>query len=406
MNYSRRRYTARYGRSWQATALKWGLAAALPFGGVAAMTYIHHLHHTTPAAFILDGTQTANESGAALSAGMLQMLDSAGSTSNDATAYVAPRGGGQPDVIPLTPYLPNEQVDHGPTRTTVLNANVAAAQRAVERQAAQVPFDLLVSMNAAIKAVPPPATLIVISSGLSTAGGFDLRQVGWDARPSWVAAQLKARGLLPDLAGYHVVFSGLGNTAGRQPALPLPQQTTLTRYWLAICHAANAASCSVDNTSRPELAPRSTIPVPVVPVPRVHSVHGPRGITTTTLPDTLLFPFDSVTLVPAADTILRPVAQWARTQDLMVSIKGYASPDGGTNAYNLNLSTRRADAVAERLVVLGLSPGQITKVTGESTAGQSPAVCLVRGHLDETICGELRRVVIVLSPASQRRTWS
>ena len=70
------------------------------------------------------------------------------------------------------------------------------------------PFDLLATIAAAIRAAPPPATLIVISSGLSTSGGLDLRQVGWDASPSSVAAQLKARGLLPDLAGYRVISLG------------------------------------------------------------------------------------------------------------------------------------------------------------------------------------------------------
>ena len=33
--------------------------------------------------------------------------------------------------------------------------------------------------------------------------------------------------------------------------LPLPQQTTLASYWLAICHAAGAAACRVDDSPRP-----------------------------------------------------------------------------------------------------------------------------------------------------------
>ena len=217
---------------------------------------------------------------------------------------------------------------YGPTRTSTLDANINAVQQAVEHEAAEGPFDLLAAIALAIKATPPPATLIVISSGLSTSGGLDLRQVGWDASPSSVAAQLKAHGLLPDLAGYQVVFSGLGDTAGRQHALPLPQQTTLASYWLAICQESGAASCRVDDTDRPEPPSRSTIPVPLVPVPVVTSVTGPGNSTITSLPDTLLFPFDSSTLIPSADTILQPIAQRARSQDQLVSITGYASPDG------------------------------------------------------------------------------
>ena len=111
-------------------------------------------------------------------------LRSAGLASTPATAYVVAPGASQPEIIPLTPYLANGQVDYGPTRVSTLNANISAVQQAVEHEAAQGPFDLLATIAAAIKAAPPPATLIVISSGLSTAGGFDLRQVGWDANPS------------------------------------------------------------------------------------------------------------------------------------------------------------------------------------------------------------------------------
>src|SRR6185437_9767899 len=102
----------------------------------------------------------------------------------------------------------------------------------------------------------------------------------------------------------------------------------------------------------------------------------------------------------SADTILQPIAQRARIQHQLASITGYASPDGGTSTYNLALSARRADAVRNRLIALGLPAGQITKITGAGTAGKSQDVCLVHGQLDEAICAQLRRVVIVLSPAA------
>ena len=233
--YGRYSHYGRYGGRSKVVPVV--LVSGLAISGMAAFKYLHH-QQDTARNYIITATQTANEPEGELSDSMQQMLSSPGLTSSNAHAYVAFPGIPQPDVLPLTPYLPNGQVDWGPTRIPTLNANIAAIQQAVESHAARGPFDLLETIAAAIKAVPPPATLIVISSGLSTAGGFDLRQVGWAANPSSIAAQLKARGLLPDLAGYTVVFSGLGNTAGRQPALPLPQQTTLAKYWLAICQAA------------------------------------------------------------------------------------------------------------------------------------------------------------------------
>ena len=356
--------------------------------------------HPAPQTMIIAATATANEPAPVLSASIVQVLQSAGSASTAATAYVVDPATGQPTAISLTPRRANGQVDYGPTRSQHLAASITAIQRVLDREAASGPFDLLNTLAVAVRAAPSPATLIVLSSGLSTAGGLDMRQAGWDASPASVAAQLKARGLLPSLAGYHVIFSGLAGTSGRQPALPLPQRRTLTAIWLAICEASGAASCSTDEMTRPDPPSRSTTPVPVVPVPTVRSVVGPGGTTTTYLPDALLFQFDSSALLPTADRILQPIVTQARDHDLRVSITGYASPDGGTTAYNNELSGRRAQAVSRRLRALGLPVGQIIEVTGAGTAGKSLAACLVQGQLDEAVCAQLRRVVITSSPAT------
>lgn len=249
--------------------------------------------------------------------------------------------------------------------------------------------------------VDHPGTLIVLSSGLSTAGGFDLRQVGWSANPRATAATLRRRGLLPRLAGWRIVFSGLADAAGRQPALPLPQRSTLIRYWLAICRVAGAASCAVDTVTRPDPAPRGTTPVPIVAVPQVVSVRRPGGQSRTTVPADEFFAFNSNRLLPGADAILRPVASQAAARKLSVSITGYASPDGGTVPYNLGLSAARARAVEARLIALGVPARLIAKVRGAGTAGLPRSACYRGGHLDEAVCGLLRRVVITLSPAPQ-----
>ena len=343
---------------------------------------------------VIAATATANEPAPTLSADTLQILRSAADSSAGAAASVVSPSDGQATVLPLTPRGSNALL-----RAEALKADAVAVERALDNEAAAGQLNLLATITAATRAASRPGTLIVVSSGLSTAGGFNLRQVGWGADPSSVAAQLKASGLLPDLAGWRVVFVGLGVVAGRQPALPQPQQVTLADYWTAICQASGAASCSVDHSARPQLASHVTGQVPVVPVPVVASVRGPGSTSTTTLPSTLLFPFNGSTLVPSADTILQPIAQKARSQHLLVSITGYTSPDGGSNAYNLALSAKRADAVRDRLVALGLPAKQIIQVIGAGTAGKGPDACKVNGHLDEAICAQLRRVVVVLSPA-------
>lgn len=142
-------------------------------------------------------------------------------------------------------------------------------------------------------------------------------------------------------------------------------------------------------------------PAPVVPVPAVPSVRGPYA-TITTVPDVLLFQFKSVTLPPSADTILRPIAAKASNRHLLVSITGYASPDGGSATYNTVLSQTRARAVQARLIALGLPPGQITGVTGLGTNGNTIQACDVAGKYDDALCAQMRRVVLVLSPSKAR----
>jgi outer membrane protein OmpA-like peptidoglycan-associated protein len=351
----------------------------------------------TPDKIVVAVSATANEPEPVLAAGDQSLLYAAGHNSN-AVAYVVSANSGQPASVELTPLLPDGQVEWGPRRSALIAQNVDQVQRLLGREAATGPFDLLALITAAVRVTSPPATLLVVSSGLSTAGAFDLRQVGWAANPAEVAAELKHEGLLPSLADWSVVFSGLGETAGRQPPLPLPQQTTLTGYWLAICHAAGAASCATDDTTRPYPPPRSITPVPVVPVPAVVSVTGPHGATGISVPTEEFFPFASAQLLPGADAILGPIAARARAGHLLVSITGYASPDGGTAAYNDALSQQRAQAVQARLLALGVPPGQITQVTGAGTAGTTLQTCYRDGQIDQAACAALRRVVILLTP--------
>jgi outer membrane protein OmpA-like peptidoglycan-associated protein len=351
-----------------------------------------------PDTIVLAASATINEPAPSLATPDHAMLRAAGASSSRAAAFVVNPNTGQAQEISLTPHRADGEVDYGPDRDSELTAGLNRVQQLLGQEAGSKPFDLLSIIAQAIRVVPRPGTLIVLSSGLSSAGGLDLRQVGWGASPRAVAATLKRRGLLPRLTGWRVVFSGLADIAGRQPALPLPQRSLLTRYWLAICQAAGAAACTVDAVTRPDPASRSTTPVPIVPVPRVLSVRGPHG-TRTTVPADEFFAFGSSRLLPGANTILGPLARQASTQRMTITITGYASPDGGSVPYNLALSAERAHAVSARLAALGVPARQIVKVIGLGTAGKTRSSCMRQDHLDEAVCARLRRVVITLHSA-------
>jgi outer membrane protein OmpA-like peptidoglycan-associated protein len=341
---------------------------------------------------------TANEPEPVLAPADRALLYHAGATSTRGVAYVINPATGQPTRVSLTPLRAGGQVEYGPRRDYLLQQNVNRVQQILRTEAATGPFDLLQLISTAVRATSHPGTLLILSSGLSTAGGFNLRTVGWDANPASVARQLKERGLLPQLAGWRLDFSGLANVDGHQPSLPLPQRTTLIGYWMAICHTARAAACGDDDTIRPDPPSRSTTPVPVVPVPAVTPVSGPHHSAGVSVPADELFAFNSASLLPGSDRILRPLAGRARAHGDLVSITGYASPEGGAGPYNDALSRARAISVRNRLEALGLPSGQITRVTGLGTAGLTLRACYRHGRLDEAVCATLRRVVILLTP--------
>jgi outer membrane protein OmpA-like peptidoglycan-associated protein len=368
------------------------LAGTIMLGGCAPAAA------DTPKNIIIVASATANEPAPVLSTQDRALLRAAGSGSTHAQAFVVNPDTGQAREVSLTPRRADGEVDYGPDRDSRLAANVRQVQQVLNTLAASKPFDLLAMITQGIRVSSRPGTLLVLSSGVSTAGGFNLAKVGWGASPHTAAVTLRRRGLLPSLAGWHVVFAGLADTAGRQPALPLPQRTVLTRYWLALCRTARAATCAVDTVTRPEPSSRSTTPVPVVRVPQVKSVTGPRG-QIIDVPADAFFAFNSARLLPGADVILRPAAARARSQHLKVSIVGYSSPDGGTAAYNLRLSARRARAVKMRLIALKVPAGLIVEAAGRGTAGRVRSACVRNGHLDESICARLRRVMITLHSA-------
>ena len=373
------------------------LPAALLITGCQAPSHVAETIVVLPSA-------TANEPGPVLAAADRALLYHAGATSTRGVAYVINPATGQPTRVSLTPVRADGQVEYGPRRGYLLRQNVNRVQRVLRTEAATSPFDLLALISTAVRVTSHPGTLLILSSGLSTAGGFNLRSVGWGANPATVAGQLQRRGLLPGLAGWRVDFSGLADVARPQPALPLPQRTTLTGYWMAICRTARALACSDDDTIRPDPPSRSTTPVPVVPVPAVTPVAGPHHAAGVSVPADELFPFNSARLVAGADSILRPLVSQARAEHRLVSISGFASPDGGSRSYNLALSRSRAQSVRYRMITLGLPPGQVARVAGLGTAGLTPRACYRHGKLDEAVCATMRRVVILLNPQSAAKT--
>jgi len=88
----------------------------------------------------------------------------------------------------------------------------------------------------------------------------------------------------------------------------------------------------------------------------------------------VFFGWDSAELTPEARSVVQAAAQSARESRVTrIELTGHADRSG-SDAYNMSLSQRRADAVKAELVRLGLAANQIgTAARGESQPLVPPA---------------------------------
>jgi hypothetical protein len=322
--------------------------------------------------------------------------------SDDAAAYVVAAGRPDVEVVDLEPRRPNGRIERGPRIDVLVDERLTALQQAVTRAAEQgTDVDLLRALGVA--ATTDAATVVVLTSGLSTTDPLDMRVTGWDRDPADLARDLREQRLLPELAGRTVVISGLGRTAGAQPALGLRELARLRDLWTAVCEAAGG-SCRVDESVRPALSPVSRLTPPVVPVPAVTTARAPDGVERVEVPASVLFAPDSCALTdPAtARTDLAPVADRLASGAFAISISGRTAPVGPGDG--VELATCRARAAAELLQQLGVPAHAIAEVRGDGTLLDPPDAALDEsGRPDPTRLAALRRVVFILVPQEVTR---
>ncbi|MGE5269320.1 MAG: peptidoglycan-associated lipoprotein Pal [Thiohalocapsa sp.] len=106
--------------------------------------------------------------------------------------------------------------------------------------------------------------------------------------------------------------------------------------------------------------------------------------------DRVFFAYDRADISPEAQQILERQAQWLkRYPNVRVTIEGHTD-ERGTREYNLALGERRAEAVKNVLVALGIPPSRMNTI---SYGKERPAV----PHSDETSYAQNRRGVTVVN---------
>ena len=270
--------------------------------------------------------------------------------------------------------------------------------------------DLLAGLDLAARSIRSvetlPHAIAVIDSGLSTVAPLDFTQPGLlEADPDEVAASLAAAGELPDLAGMEVTFQGLGDTAAPQESLSIAQRANLVAIWRAVVEAAGGQMEVEDSPldgDPPSDGGTTALPeVRIVPIPEGPACSGATveltGSDVAFLPDSAEFADPA-----AARAVLEPIAQQLVETGATATLTGTTARVGDLKG-QIQLSERRAQAVLEELVTLGVPASALTAI---GLGSEFPGYVQdhdAAGNLLPGPAAENRKVIVTLEDGA---TWT
>lgn len=133
------------------------------------------------------------------------------------------------------------------------------------------------------------------------------------------------------------------------------------------------ATCTVAHGAPTAAPPLFTLPVPVVPVPTAIT-EGGCPVWPNLSDSVLHFAGGSAVLPATADEALRPIVQAAARCDIQaLDTTGHIADTGDGDDHD-DLAGRRARAMADGLLALGLPPELIGTVSGRSAANRSSRI--------------------------------
>jgi outer membrane protein OmpA-like peptidoglycan-associated protein len=283
---------------------------------------------------------------------------------------------GNPKVIHLRPFTTTD-VNTGAIQQDIDNyvGSVIQILNGPTLHAATPQADVLGALSLAAAATPQGGNIVVIDSGLQTAGQLKYQVPGMlMSPPGDVVKFLRTANLIPDLTGRHVLLYGFGYTAAPQGALDQPQRQNVAAQWKAIV-AAGGACVTVDTTPNTNAEPAGLPAVSTVPLPAPPTF---KTCGTTVLSDAGSVGFHqgnaSFRDPAAAQSTLSQLASVLKQGTESITLIGSTSTEGG-DAINDPLSTRRAAAVKSVLVSLGVTGSRINVVgDGAHDPGRVPDV--------------------------------
>ncbi len=159
---------------------------------------------------------------------------------------------------------------------------------------------------------------------------------------------------------------------------------------LAACETAPKESGSASSEGGAAAATAPITATPDKPSGMEKEVRDPQRELVLEVGDRVFFDFDKYNLKPKARETVELQAAWLKKNPgLTVTIEGHAD-ERGTREYNLALGERRANAVKDYLLVLGIDPNRVSTI---SFGKERPQVA----GSNETAWAQNRRAVMVVS---------
>ena len=238
--------------------------------------------------------------------------------------------------------------------------------------------------------------ICVVSSGLTDYPATTAELLGADA--SAIVAQLAANGSIPDLTGIEVRFYGLGQSSGSQE-IPDSAAASLKTLWTSIVEAGGgeAVICGdyLAELGCDDLLPSTTafsFPEDTITVLADYTAREEIVLTDAVL----TFEGDEAVFSDElrAREVLSAIAAEIVGGGFAITIDGYtADSPARTEEFLMDLSLRRAEAVASALEELGVPHDAIASVSGHGPEGSTS---MASGTFDEAQAELDRRVVVTI----------
>lgn len=218
-------------------------------------------------------------------------------------------------------------------------------------------------------------TIVVIGTGLSTQGTLNFKNNLLSVEPEDVLDQLEEKDEIPDFTGITVVWQQMGDVASPQQDLSQTQRKRLQEIWGGIVERGGGTFEYDDIMANPVNTQASYPTVDTVDLPTETPVDFDAAMFDTEdespLEEPVMLTEEQVSFVPdksiylnekkAMETI-QPIADYlAAHKQITVLLAGTTAGDQDSD-YTMTLSQKRADAVKNSLIQLGVDESRIVAV--------------------------------------------